>query len=49
MKKCDEEISTLENKLIHIKKLSENNQIDTNFLRKQEIENNHSIISLERI
>lgn len=27
----------------------ENNQIDSNYLRKQEVENNHSIISLERI
>jgi len=29
--------------------LFENNQIDSNYLRKQEVENNHSIISLERI
>jgi len=49
MKRSDQEINTAETKLIHLKKLFENNQIDSNYLRKQEVENNHSIISLERI
>lgn len=49
MKRSDQEINTSETKLIHLKKLFENNQIDSNYLRKQEVENNHSIISLERI
>lgn len=30
MKRCDEEINTLEIKLIHLKKLTENTQIDQN-------------------
>lgn len=46
IQRCDEEIINLEARLSHLRKLSENTQIDQNFLRKQELDTNTSLITL---
>jgi len=46
--RTDEQIDNLENRLSHLKKLSESTQIDQNYLRKSEVDTNHNIITYEK-